>query len=211
MNRPNWPQEAYRYLEPKYADDLGVRGAVRIGTLASFGRLEDAQCDPCDGAVRYDIGNLRIGDAAKPKHQAKVALARHIGVGVQSGDNVLLQNCQARIRYAGNALCLSQRPDNPLFLNEGKTAVFEVPDLLELGLCITHFGQKALGTTVDCDFVTYEKRRFTECDGVRDPDPFIKEIAFKKEEEIRIFWATRGTQIITVAHPAIAELVRRIS
>ncbi len=197
--------KAYRYLQPEFADDFR-RGRIYIGTMESFSALEDAQADPLDSGAQLNI-DAHIKDPSDPR----LATLAQVGFNLTRGYDVHFTNCSVHYAATGHALCMSLVPDNPAFLKEGKTAVFEIADTEKFGILLTQAGGGCLSFRMSGGPVYYENRISSLNQGLIHADPFKKDPKFAHEKEIRLFWDTAdAVSPVIVSAPLAAALIKQV-
>ena len=194
---------AYKLVDEQHAEFV-AEGSFRIGTLSSFGKLEDLKRrDGWEGHVFWSLPDEQV--------TGKIGL---IDFGTGTGnftDCAMVMSIQDMY-----CLCLTLERDNGAML-ENPQAQFRIADVAALAQRLTDENPR-LGQTWGCKPVTYEERLMQ---GARNqaaqPDPFIKSPWFAHEQEYRIVWpdADRarqpdGTFDLTVFNTAPSKAISRL-
>lgn len=160
-------------------------GRLRIGTLRDYGRLEGPRADPYEGTVTFS--NEGSFTAADPQYRHLVALGF---------DTALPSDADAAsIQYIGCTFS-SQVPNFYCFCASNALtaappephAAFEILGVKSLAKAISAAAYEAVGWRSIIRKVTYLPREQRLTDPLRPPNPFVKDPAFEREDELRIIW-----------------------
>lgn len=213
--------KAYRYLPKQFAKLAVEQGVLRLSTSAAVARLESGLADTMDCAVEMR-GNLHVANPFDGSKEAQL-LRRLITIEGSAGrvENISLVNTTFRTQSRSWLLCCTSRADNSYLLREspGNDAVIEIADMEQLAIRLTE-AHSALRDCVRAPVapgrtrfaigrVEYAQRRLDRFEDI-EADPFIKEVRFSREEEIRAVWLPPAQIIepLIVRAPAIRELIR---
>lgn len=180
--------------------DAVASGRLRIGTLEDYKGIENGRADPADGGLTINSGVLM---GAVPEHNAALARMRSTNVG-------LMVNCTISFQQPPlYAFCMAMpgcrhdpSPDQP-------KAMFQIGDVHRFAELIAQANSEMLGEW-RVDYVRYEPRNVMALDAFSDAHPFIKDVRFEAEQEIRIIWRPRSdtaTPFVTSPNEAIAALL----
>jgi hypothetical protein len=108
-------------------------------------------------------------------------------------------------------LCLTAVANNPALSTNERTSTLRISSIELLAEFLTRRHRNVLGTGYSWGRVDYAPRTFDPRKIVLNPNPFIKEVKFKPEQEIRIVWTPADTspELLTDC-PEISGLVSRI-
>ena len=194
---------AWKMVEAVHVDAVAA-GRLRIGTLDGYKNIENGRADPADGGLTINSGVL-MGEV--PEHNAALARMRSTNVG-------LMVNCTVSFRQPPlYAFCMS-RPGcryDPCPVEP--KAMFQISDVHRFAELIAQANRDILGEW-RVDYVRYEPRTVTALDAFSDAHPFIKDIRFQPEQEIRIIWRPRSEvaiPFVTESLTAVAELLELVS
>ena len=165
---------AYKQVDEEHAKFV-ADGSFRIGTLSSFGALEDTKRrDANEGKVFWSLPNETVSGQFGPFD---------FGSGVGTFEDCAM-SMSLQDMYC---LCLTLKCDN-YAMQSNRQAQFRIVDVEALARRLSADNPR-LGPNWGCKPVTYEER-FME--GAHNQaaraDPFIKSIGFAREQEFRIVW-----------------------
>jgi len=171
------PKPVFKFVDLGVADIVG-RGAIRVGTLRGYGQLEGERRDNGEFAVRIDVDELQIGpDNPSPFD--------YFGVGL--GEQKIYMRAGNLIEVGPNFPCfctssaLSAAPKSP-------HAAFQIDNFPGMIDAITKLNP-VLGRRFCIGDMAYLPRRgrLDELERPR-PSPYIKEMSFAWEQEVRACW-----------------------
>lgn len=199
---------AWKYVDEEHADTVG-NGSLRIGTLESYALIENGRADPLDGGIEMHLTSYAARGGKRHPILEKM--------GFRGTENLygayFAELTQVILPYPSNAFCMS-KIGTPFTHHKGKRqALFEVnvPGLFNY----LAFKYRTTHPTIVSGEVEYERRKF-EVETMEDeaPHPFIKDVKFAREREVRIYLQARNPQKVTTLEtgpdPVIARLLRRI-
>lgn len=217
VDQSGWAAKAYRAVQHigwKYVDEKDAayveKGSVRLREFSEFAKLESDRADPFDSAVVLTTGVL---DLSHPGHRE--VMKRHavlapfaVGRGGIFAHNTFVT------QLTGYAYCTSLPGTKYEPKNGEKQALFEV-DLTKLLPTLRGENPNVLGPGRS-GFVAYTSVEYSEKDPDREPSPFVKDVRFEHEREVRLaFLPASGSPIQglidTPESEAVAACFKRLA
>lgn len=211
---PDWipaaaPVKAQKMVDAADAHFL-EQGCLKIGRLEDYAQIENGRADASDGAVMYAARNL---DSSVPGHRDVIE-----GLGVVSagfGGQVTITNSLVQHHSPPTyAFCMAMDGCDHDPSPEKPKAVFSISDVQRLSALLT-YEHGARFQSCMLSEVAYEPRYLeAEARGDSRPSPFIKDVRFAAEQEIRLAFSARPhapyETIYTAPNKFIASLFKRI-
>ena len=193
---------AWKMVDAEHADAV-ERGSLLIGTLAGYKQLENGRADALDGGVEYYSSQPMFkGDPASEVAMRRLGIDAHLAVNVTT----------RIVQPPTYAFCMAKPGCMHDPTPEKQKAVFAISDAIELSYAITRkFAEKF--ARVGVGEVRYEKRRFDVFgEEPSDADPWVKDLIFEPEMEIRIAWlaTSQATPFVTGEDEELARFLTRI-
>lgn len=206
--------KAYKYVLPEDAHFL-ENNSLLIGSSRTYARIEDDRRDDLEGGVAIQTDEFMIDyDVATDAERAlRSNLDRWLGPVGRPGLTQVFKRTQFIVQAPAHPmLCLCRTSDNPYWLAQGFTVVFEVIDVPLLAVWLRDAYPNVLGFP-HAGYVRYVQRRFSLEEGLQgEPYFFAKDPKFEAEDEFRIVWVSRIPNFermianLTLSH----GLIRRI-
>lgn len=182
-------------------------GQLKIGRLSDYRTLENDRADDVDGGITWDVKSLTADMPGADR-----AVQRLGGSRAQPG--MFIQ--ASTFTYTPPplyAFCMSETGCHYDPSPHQPKATFEVSVSLLNNLLLNKLSDRIAGSTRRR--VVYARRRFDVFEDVHvAPDPFIKDLAFAEEREIRIVFYPRPDTIyetiFTEPDPEIGRLFRHV-
>lgn len=218
IDQSGWAAKAYRAVQQigwKYVDEKDAifveKGSVRLREFSEFAKLESDRADPFDSAVVLTTGVL---DLSNPAHRE--TMKRHSALArfdVPEGRGGIFANNTIVTQLTGYAYCASLPGTKYEPKNGGKQALFEV-DLGKLLPTLRAENPTLLGPG-GSGVVKYTSVNYSEKDADRQPSPFVKDLRFEHEREVRLAFSPAAGFAVrdiidTQASEAVAACFKRI-
>jgi len=203
---------AYKFVDLEHADAV-ERGCLKIGTLSSYAGLEGEKKDDREGVLIRKVSSLRISDSQNDP--AGVNIAAQIGIVLGNGSDVRITNCSSELRHPNvYCFCMSSSSKNLRLAGERHQAVFEIKGVHSLAYILHKQNADRLKYAL-VKRVQYQSREVeVSAFSPEYPDPFVKDVSYTDEDEVRIIWSAPTSPIepfITPESFMVANLLRRIA
>lgn len=174
----------YKYVDEDHAQYL-EKGSIKLGTLWSFGDLEDQRSDSSEN-TSSGLFEALSGDNPRDR-----AFLKALGFDVPPGVN-FRSTCGGTTFHVRSddlyACCFSADPDRSKLIAAKPQAIFKVDDIYSFVNRVCQLVPQ-LGPAT-CGKVRYGDRSISlDRPPFARPSPFVKPVAFERENEVRIVWA----------------------
>lgn len=202
---------AFKYVDLEHADAV-ARGSLRIGTFESYSRLETSRRDNAEGTDTRHVPSYRVADSRKSDDG--VERLKELGIIVENSRDLIIEDYTSTyVCPPVYCLCLSNSK-NDYLSQEKPQAIFLVKSVIILSQLLRENNKEVLGYPR----VSKVEYRPLTLDWMDDrpfkASPFVKDLAFKSEDECRICWESRNSSVnefITFEDKKIADLFERIA